>query len=98
MSRLESLVRGLQGVNEELVGPEDMTKAFCWVAIEGWAIFLHGIGSLHNTDYIRVRIHELRCRSGSLYSMSVLVNHVHNQKIRRVLSCCRVLCSTVGVT
>ena len=74
-------MRGLQRVNEELVGPEDVAKAFCWVATEGWAISLRGIGSLYSTDYVRVGIHELWCRSGSLYSMSVLVTRVHNQKL-----------------
>ena len=59
-------------------------------------MLLQGIDLLSNSQYVRVGIHKLRCRDGSLYSMSVFVTHIHNQKLRRVLSCYRVLCSTVG--
>ena len=55
-----------------------MAKAFFWVVIEVWSILLHGIGSLYSSDYVRVGIHELRYRSGSLYSMNMLVTRVHN--------------------
>ena len=61
-------------------------------------MLLQGIDLVYNSHYVRVEIHELQCRGGSLYSMSVFVTHVHNQRLRRVISCCRVLCSTVGVT
>ena len=61
-------------------------------------MLLQGIDLLYNSHYVRVGIYELWCRGGSFYSMSVFVTHVHNQKLRRVLSCCRVLCSIVGVT
>ena len=61
-------------------------------------MLLQGIDLLCNSHYGRVGIHELWCRGGSLYSMSVFVTHRYNQKLRRVLSCYRVLCSTMVVT
>ena len=56
-------------------------NAFFWVAIEGWAISLEEIGSLHSSVYVCVGIHELRCRSGSLYNTSVFVTRVYKQKL-----------------
>ena len=45
-------------------------------------MLLQGIDLLSNSHYVRVGIHELRCRGGSLYSMSVFVTHIHNERVR----------------
>ena len=53
-------MRDYREETNEPIGPEGMAKAFRWVAIKGYTILLHGIGSLYNSNYVLVGIHGLR--------------------------------------